>query len=149
MVIFAISIYCMKFISQEFFPPSQRPELVVELTLPEGSSIKATEEQAEKLAAVLSEEQDKIDNFAYYTGQGSPRFVLTFDPVLPKDNYAQFVITAKDVEAREYLNQKLFKILNEDFPAVQSNIKFLQMGPPADYPVMIRVSGYDVDKVKI
>ena len=65
-----------------------------------------TEEQAEKLAAVLSEEQDKIDNFAYYTGQGSPRFVLTFDPVLPKDNYAQFVITAKDVEAREYLNQK-------------------------------------------
>lgn len=148
MVIFAISIYCMKFISQEFFPPSQRPELVIELTLPEGSSIKATEEQAEKLAAVLSEEQDKIDNFAYYTGQGSPRFVLTFDPVLPKDNYAQFVITAKDVEAREYLNQKLFKILNEDFPAVQSNIKFLQMGPPADYPVMIRVSGYDVDKVK-
>lgn len=148
MVIFAISIYCMKFISQEFFPPSQRPELVVELTLPEGSSIKATEEQAEKLAAVLSEEQDKIDNFAYYTGQGSPRFILTFDPVLPKDNYAQFVITAKDVEAREYLNQKLFKILNEDFPAVQSNIKFLQMGPPADYPVMIRVSGYDVDKVK-
>ena len=123
-VIFAISIYCMKFISQEFFPPSQRPELVVELTLPEGSSIKATEEQAEKLADVLSEEQDKIDN------------------------YAQFVITAKDVEAREYLNQKLFKILNEDFPAVQSNIKFLQMGPPADYPVMIRVSGYDVDKVK-
>ena len=94
-VIFAISIYCMKFISQEFFPPSQRPELVVELTLPEGSSIKATEEQAEKLADVLSEEQDKIDNFAYYTGQGSPRFVLTFDPVLPKDNYAQFVITAK------------------------------------------------------
>lgn len=75
MVIFAISIYCMKFISQEFFPPSQRPELVVELTLPEGSSIKATEEQAEKLADVLSEEQDKIDNFAYYTGQGSPRFV--------------------------------------------------------------------------
>lgn len=147
-VIFAISIYSMKFISQEFFPPSQRPELVVELTLPEGSSIKATEEQAEKLAAILSEEQDKIDNFAYYTGQGSPRFVLTFDPVLPKDNYAQFVITAKDVEAREYLNQKLFKILNEDFPAVQSNIKFLQMGPPADYPVMIRVSGYDVDKVK-
>lgn len=147
-IVFAISIYCMKFISQEFFPPSQRPELVVELTLPEGSSIKATEEQAQRLADVLNAEQDKIDNFAYYTGQGSPRFVLTFDPVLPKDNYAQFVITAKDVEAREYLNQKLFKVLNEDFPAVQSNIKFLQMGPPADYPVMIRVSGYDVDKVK-
>lgn len=147
-IVFAISIYCMKFISQEFFPPSQRPELVVELTLPEGSSIKATEEQAQRLADVLNAEQDKIDNFAYYTGQGSPRFVLTFDPVLPKDNYAQFVITAKDVEAREYLNQKLFKVLNEDFPAVQSNIKFLQMGPPADYPVMIRVSGYDVYKVK-
>ena len=74
---------------------------------------------------------------------------MTFDPVLPKDNYAQFVITAKDVEAREYLNQKLFKILNEDFPAEynQTN-QFYKMGPPADYPVMIRVSGYDVDKVK-
>lgn len=110
------------------FPPSQRPELIVELTLPEGSSIKATEEQAKKLANLLNEEQDKIDNFAYYTGQGSPRFVLTLDPVLPKDNYAQFIITAKDLEAREYLNQKLFKILNEDFPAVQSNIKFYKRG---------------------
>ena len=147
-VIFCLALFCMKFISQEFFPPSQRPELIVEMTLPEGSSIKATEEQAARLSKYLNEEQDKIDNFAYYTGEGSPRFVLTFDPVLSKNNYAQFIITAKDVESREYLNKKLATILNEDFPNVQSNIKFLQMGPPAKYPVMIRVSGYDIDKVK-
>lgn len=146
--VFAVSIFCLRFISQEFFPPSQRPELVVEMTLPEGSSLKATEEQAKKLSDLLNQEQDKIDNFAYYTGQGSPRFVLTFDPVLPRDNYAQFIITAKDVEARQYLSDKLQTVLDQDFPAVQSNIKFLQMGPPADYPVMIRVSGYDEDKVK-
>lgn len=146
--VFAVSIFCLRFISQEFFPPSQRPELVVEMTLPEGSSLKATEEQAKKLSDLLNQEQDKIDNFAYYTGQGSPRFVLTFDPVLPRDNYAQFIITAKDVEARQYLSNKLQAVLDQDFPAVQSNIKFLQMGPPADYPVMIRVSGYDEDKVK-
>ncbi len=146
--VFAVSIFCLRFVSQEFFPPSQRPELVVELTLPEGSSLKATEEQAKKLSDLLNQEQDKIDNYAYYTGQGSPRFVLTFEPVLPKDNYAQFVITAKDVESREYLSNKLQDVLNKDFPDVQSNIKFLQMGPPAAYPVMFRVSGYDENKVK-
>lgn len=148
LLVFVLSIYCLKFVSQEFFPPSQRPEFVVELTLPEGASLKATEEQATKLAKILNTEQDKIDNFAYYTGQGSPRFVLTFDPVLSRDNYAQFIITAKDVKAREDLRQNLAKVLNEDFPEVQSNIKLLQMGPPADYPVMLRVSGYDKDKVK-
>ena len=146
--VFAVSIFCLRFVSQEFFPPSQRPELVVEMTLPEGASLKATEEQAKKLSDLLNQEQDKIDNYAYYTGQGSPRFVLTFEPVLPKDNYAQFVITAKDVESREYLSNKLQDVLNKDFPDVQSNIKFLQMGPPAAYPVMFRVSGYDEDKVK-
>lgn len=147
-IVFISSIYCLGFVKQEFFPPSLRPELVVEMTLPEGSSIKATEEQAQKLAQVLNEQQDKINNFAYYTGQGSSRFVLQFDPVLPKDNYAQFIITAKDVDAREFLRQKLAKVLNEDFPEVKFNIKLIEMGPPADYPVMFRVSGYDTDKVK-
>lgn len=147
-VVFALSIFCMKFVSQEFFPPSQRPELIVEMTLPEGASIKATEAQAQKLSAILNEEQDKIDNFAYYTGKSAPRFVLTLEPVLPKDNYAQFIITAKNIEAREELSAKITKVLNEEFPEVRSNVKLLQMGPPADYPVMIRVSGYDVDKVK-
>ncbi|WP_346683890.1 efflux RND transporter permease subunit [Megamonas hypermegale] len=147
-VIFGVSIYCLSFVKQEFFPPSLRPELVVEMTLPEGSSIKATEEQAQKLAQILNEEQDKINNFAYYTGQGSSRFVLQFDPVLPKDNYAQFIITTKDVDAREELRKSLAKTLNEEFPEVKSNIKLIEMGPPADYPVMFRVSGYDTDKVK-
>ncbi|WP_303995266.1 efflux RND transporter permease subunit [Megamonas hypermegale] len=146
--VFIVSLYCMSFVKQEFFPPSLRPELVVELTLPEGSSLKATEAQAQKLAQVLNEESDKINNFAYYTGQGSSRFVLQFEPVLPKDNYAQFIITAKDVDAREYLREKLAQTLNEQFPEVQSNIKLIEMGPPADYPVMFRVSGYDTDKVK-
>lgn len=146
--VFIVSLYCMSFVKQEFFPPSLRPELVVELTLPEGSSLKATEAQAQKLAQVLNEERNKINNFAYYTGQGSSRFVLQFEPVLPKDNYAQFIITAKDVDAREYLREKLAQTLNEQFPEVQSNIKLIEMGPPADYPVMFRVSGYDTDKVK-
>lgn len=146
--VFIVSLYCMSFVKQEFFPPSLRPELVVELTLPEGSSLKATEAQAQKLAQVLNEESDKINNFAYYTGQGSSRFVLQFEPVLPKDNYAQFIITTKDVDAREYLREKLAQTLNEQFPEVQSNIKLIEMGPPADYPVMFRVSGYDTDKIK-
>ena len=147
-VVFIASLYCLKFVSQEFFPPSTRPELIVEMTLPEGSSIKSTEEQAKKLSDILNREQDKINNFAYYTGQGSSRFVLTFDPVLPKDNYAQFIITAKDLESRKYLQDKLTSVLNEDFPEVQANVKLLELGPPSPYPVMFRVSGYDKDKVK-
>ena len=148
-VVFAISIFCMKFISQEFFPPSQRPELIVDMNLPEGSSLKASEEQANKLAKILNDKyQDKFDSFAYYTGEGGPRFVLTFTPTLPKDNFAQFIITAKSNEDRDYLSSELAKVMNADFPEVQTNIQTLQMGPPADYPVMIRVSGYDKDKVK-
>ena len=147
-VVFIASLYCLKFVSQEFFPPSTRPELIVEMTLPEGSSIKSTEEQAKKLSDILNREQDKINNFAYYAGQGSSRFVLTFDPVLPKDNYAQFIITAKDLESRKYLQDKLASVLNEDFPEVQANVKLLELGPPSPYPVMFRVSGYDKDKVK-
>ncbi len=147
-VLFAVSLYALTFVQNEFFPPSERPELVVDLTLPEGSSIKATEAQAQKFAEALSQQQDKLNNFAYYTGEGSPRFVLTFDPTLPKDNFAQFVITAKSTEDRQFLEQWIPQVLNKDFPDVQTNVKLLQLGPAANYPVMLRVSGYDVDKVK-
>ena len=147
-VLFAISVYMLKFVKQEFFPPSLRPEVIVEMTLPEGSSLKASTAEAKRFADFLAESQDDIRNYTYYTGEGAPRFVLTMDPVLPADNYIQFVIVAKDVESRKHLTEKIRNGLEESFPNVRSNIKFVQTGPPADYPVMLRIAGYDPDKVR-
>ena len=146
--LFLVSVFCMKFIKQEFFPPSLRPEIIVEMRLPEGSSIEASQAEADRMSAFLQEHASEIDNFSYYVGEGAPRFVLTANPVLPADNYAQFVVVAKDSETRPKLTQEIRAELADAFPNVRSNIKFIQTGPPADYPIMLRVSGYDKEKVR-
>ena len=147
-IIFFASIFMLKFVKQEFFPPSLRPEIIVELNLPEGSSISATQTEAENFSKFLSQHADKIKNFSFYVGEGAPRFVLTAEPVLEKNNYAQFVIVTNDIDARKILAKKISDELANNFPNVRSHIKFIQIGPPADYPVMLRVSGYEIEKVK-
>lgn len=148
LAMFAMSVYLLRFVKQEFFPPSLRPEIIVEMQLPEGSSQKAAGIEAARFAAALDEDADLYDNYSYYVGEGAPRFVLTTDPVLPADNYAQFVVVAKDTDSRKELTKRLESRLVEEFPGVRSNIKFIQTGPPAAYPMMLRVSGYDKDKVR-
>lgn len=138
----------MKYIPQEFFPPSLRPEIIVEMTLPEGSSLAATEKEAAHLARYLDTKTGQIKNYSYYVGEGAPRFVLTLEPVLPADNYAQFVVVAADVEGREALAEDIRREIEERQPGVRCNIKSIPLGPPSDYPIMLRVSGYDIDKVK-
>lgn len=147
--LFVLSVGLMKWIPQEFFPPSLRPEIIVEMTLPEGSSMQASETEAKTLSAFLDTQKEQIDSYSYYVGEGAPRFVLTLEPVLPKNNYAQFVVVAKDVAAREDLTQKIKKEMADKQPGVRCNIKNVPLGPPSDYPIMLRVSGYDVDKVKL
>lgn len=147
-VLFVISVGMMKFIPQEFFPPSLRPELIVEMTLPEGSSMQATQAQASTFAKYLDSQQDSLKEYSYYVGEGAPRFVLTLEPVLPANNYAQFVVVAKDTETRAALAEKIRTELQENQPGVRCNVKTVPLGPPSDYPVMLRVSGYDADKVK-
>ena len=146
-VLFIGSVGLMSFVKSEFFPPSTRPELIAEMTLPRGSSIKATGEQAKRMAEYLKDDPD-IVNYSYYVGQGSPRFVLTFDPVLPMENYCQFIITTKDVAARQRLDAKINKLFTDEFDSVQGYTKVIQTGPPVAYPVMFRVSGNDHDKVR-
>ncbi|SEJ76493.1 Multidrug efflux pump subunit AcrB [Propionispira arboris] len=148
LVSFCISVYMMQFIKQEFFPPSLRPEIIVEMTLPEGSSIKSTENEAKRFADFLDQETGDIKNYSYYVGEGAPRFVLTTEPVLPAKNYAQFVVVSKDVASRKALTAKINEQLDMKFPNVRGNIKFIQTGPPAAYPIMLRVSGYDHEKVR-
>ena len=110
--------------------------------------MEATQKEASRLARYLDGQQDKLKNYSYHVGQGAPRFVLTVEPVLPADNYAQFVVVAKDTESREALATSLKTELADKFPNVRSNIKHISLGPPSDYPIMMRVSGYDKDKVK-
>ncbi|MCI1821567.1 MAG: efflux RND transporter permease subunit [Megasphaera sp.] len=147
-VLFVISLFVLKLVPQEFFPPSLRPEIIVGMTLPEGSSMKASQEESNTLSHYLDSHMDQIDNYSYYVGEGAPRFVLTTEPVLPADNYAQFVVVAKDVKSRKELTEGIRKEIAENQPNVRSNIQYIQTGPPSDYPMMLRISGYDTDKVK-
>ncbi len=141
------SLFLFTMIRQEFFPPSLRKEIIVEMTLPEGSTVRATETQA----ALFAKEFDNDPNLAsysYHVGEGAPRFVLTSEPTLPNTNYAQFIFVAKDLASRNRLNEKANTILAEKFSEVRSHVKLLQTGPPSPYPVMLRVSGVDHAKTR-
>ena len=146
--LFALSIAMMGMIKQEFFPPSIRPEIIIDMELPEGSSLKASGQAASRFAQFLDENSEEIENYTYYVGEGAPRFVLTVDPKLPTDNLSQFVIVAKDADNRDALTAKLRDYLTENIPEVKTNISVIQTGPPAPYPIMLLVSGYDKDKVR-
>ena len=146
--LFALSIAMMGMIKQEFFPPSIRPEIIIDMELPEGSSLKASSHAASRFAQFLDENSEEIENYTYYVGEGAPRFVLTVDPKLPTDNLSQFVIVAKDADNRDALTAKLKDYLAENIPEVKTNISVIQTGPPAPYPIMLLVSGYDKDKVR-
>lgn len=146
--LFALSIAIMGMIKQEFFPPSIRPEIIIDMELPEGSSLKASGQAASRFAQFLDENSEEIENYTYYVGEGAPRFVLTVDPKLPTDNLSQFVIVAKDADNRDALTAKLRDYLAENIPEVKTNISVIQTGPPAPYPIMLLVSGYDKDKVR-
>lgn len=144
---FAISLALFTFVRQDFFPPSARPEIIIEMTLQQGASMKATQSAADRFAAFLEREPGLAD-YSYYVGVGAPRFIQTMEPILAADNYTQFVILAKDIESRRYLEGRLMEILDTKFPEIQSNLKLIQTGPPADYPVMLRVSGPEAAEVR-
>ena len=148
-LVFAASIALLGACRQDFFPPSLRPEIIVEMHLAEGSSMKNTDGEAKRFAAFLDGLADEYRNYSVYVGEGAPRFVLTFEPVLAADNYAQFVIVANDKESREDLTAKIRTELSENFPNVRANLKFIQTGPPAAYPIMLRVEGGDKEKVML
>ena len=110
--------------------------------------MQATQKEASRFAQYLDSQQAKLKDYSYYVGEGAPRFVLTIEPVLPANNYAQFVVVAKDTQTREELTQSIKQEMADKFPNVRCNVKNVPLGPPSDYPIMLRVSGYDTDKVK-
>lgn len=134
-------------VKKEFFPDSTRPELVVSLTLPAGASQQATEEAAKAFAERVGADP-AVASYSYYVGKGAPRFILPLDQTFAKSNFAEFVIVAKDMKTRVELTGRLHQLFQQDFSNVRGNIKVLQTGPPDPYPVMLRVSGYEHDKVR-
>ena len=145
---FAVTIFCARFVQMEFFPPSIRPEILIKFTLPEGSSIAATQAEADRFAKFLDTQRDNLDNYSYYVGQDLPRFVLTVAPEFAADKLARFVVVAKEADNRDAVIKKIRTELADNFPLVRANIQLIQTGPPADYPIMLRVTGTDVDKAQ-
>ena len=146
-VAFVASLALFRFVPQQFFPDSTRPELMVDMELAEGVSLKATEAQAHRLEQLLATRRD-VDNYVAYVGTGSPRFYLPLDQQLPATNFAQFVVRAEDTHAREELRAWLIDEVAPRFPSLQLRVTRLENGPPVGYPIQFRVSGEHVDRVR-
>lgn len=144
---FILSLLSFPLIKQEFFPSSTRNEIIVSMQFPQSSSIDYTQNQAKSLDALLKD-NEHIDHFTTYVGEGSPRFVLTLEPELPRANFMQTIIVTKSLEDRDALFKDLQDQLNDQYPSALINMQFVQIGPPSKYPVMLRVSGPDASEVK-
>jgi multidrug efflux pump subunit AcrB len=137
----------MKYVPQQFFPNSSRPELLLDMRLKGGSSFQATTEQVRRMEAVLKKDED-VRFFTAYTGAGAPRFYLALSPELPDPGFAQFVVVTRDMEARERVRDRLMAMVDKDFPQAWVRVTRLEMGPAVGYPVQFRINGPDTQKVR-
>ncbi|MDG2536617.1 efflux RND transporter permease subunit [Dyella jiangningensis] len=145
--LFVVSLAGFGLVPKQFFPSSDRPELLVDLRLPEGASFDATLVQVKRLESAIKDRKE-IANYVSFVGSGAPRFYLPLDQQLGQPNFAQFVIAAKDVEQREQLARYLDGMLPRDFAAVRTRVSRLENGPPVGFPVQFRVQGDDIATVR-
>ena len=138
--LFVVSLYGYGFIQQQFFPASDRPELVVDLTLPQDASIYATEHEVDRFEALLKGDQN-IERYSFYIGQGAVRFYLPLNVQLANDYFAEAIIVTKGIEEREVVRARLQKALDSEFSNLNSRISALELGPPVGWPLQYRVSG--------
>ncbi|SEE20342.1 efflux RND transporter permease subunit [Bradyrhizobium erythrophlei] len=146
--VFVLSIIGFGHVQQQFFPLSERPELFLQLRLPEGTAFNVTEKAVKQAEGLLKDDQD-IQTYTAYVGQGSPRFWLGLNPQLPNEAFAEIVILAKNVEARERVKAKIEQAaadgaLNE----ARVRVDRFNFGPPVGFPVQFRVIGPDANKVR-
>ncbi len=144
---FALGLAAFRLVPQQFFPSSDRPELLVDFRLPEGASFAATLREAERFEAVL-DKRPEIDHYIDFVGAGAPRFYLPLDEQLAAPNFAQFVVTAKSVADREKLADVLGGVLRTSYVSVRTRISRLENGPPVGFPVQFRVSGPEIGTVQ-
>ena len=147
LALFGVAVYGMRFVPQQFFPASDRPELLVDLQLPENASIYATKDASARLDKLLKDDQD-VDHWSTYVGQGAVRFYLPLNVQLPNDFFAQAVVVTKGLEQRERVKAKLEQALATEFPSVVGRVYPLELGPPVGWPVQYRVSGREPDEVR-
>ena len=145
--IFVLSVAMFKLVPQQFFPPSNRAEILVDLKLEEGASLTATEQAVHKVEQFLSK-QKGIDNYVAYVGTGSPRFYLPLDQQLPQASFAQFVVLASSLDDRDEIRRSLDKQIKQLLPQVRTRVSLLENGPPVGYPLQYRVSGEDLATVR-
>ena len=144
---FAVSVAGFGLVQQQFFPDSTRLELMVDLKLPEGSSIAATQREAQRLESILAKDKD-IESTVAYIGSGSPRFYLPLDQQLPQASFAQLVVMTRDIEGRERVRARIIDLFEKDFPDLRGRVMRLENGPPVGFPVQFRVSGEDLATVR-
>jgi multidrug efflux pump subunit AcrB len=144
---FIASFLAMPLIPRQFFPSSDRPELLVDLSLPQNASIYASEDVAKRFDAALKDDKD-VTRWSTYVGRGAIRFYLPLNVQLPNNFFAQAVLVAKDVPARDRLKVKLEKLLADEFPNVVARVYPLELGPPVGWPVQYRITGPDISKVR-
>lgn len=145
--IFVLSVLMFKMVPQQFFPPSNRAEILVDLKLEEGASLTATEQAVKKVENFLSK-QKGIDNYVAYVGTGSPRFYLPLDQQLPQASFAQFVVLASSLDDRDDIRRSLETQIKQLLPQVRTRVSLLENGPPVGYPLQYRVSGEDLNLVR-
>ena len=145
--LFGVALYGMRFVPQQFFPSSDRPELLVDLQLPENASIYATKDVAARVDNLLKGDQD-VDHSSMYVGQGAVRFYLPLNVQLPNDFFAQAVVVTKGLKERERVKARLEQALATGFPGVVGRVYPLELGPPVGWPLQYRVSGPDPDQVR-
>ncbi|WP_350025497.1 efflux RND transporter permease subunit [Pseudomonas fulva] len=144
---FVGSVFLFRFVPQQFFPASGRPELMVDLKLAEGASLVNTGEKVRQLEQLLRQQQG-IVNYVAYVGSGSPRFYLPLDQQLPAASFAQFVVLADSMQAREDLRSWLISTVEQQFPDLRARVTRLENGPPVGYPVQFRVTGEHIEQAR-
>jgi multidrug efflux pump len=139
---FVLGMVGMGKVQQQFFPDSSRPEIIVDVWLPEGSSMAANEEVTRRVEARMAREPG-VKSVSTWVGSGVPRFYLPLDQVFPQTNVSQLIVLPQDLKAREQLRKHLPAVMAAEFPEVRGRVKLLPNGPPVPYPVQFRVVGTD------
>jgi len=147
LALFGAALWGMRLVDQQFFPASDRTELLVDLTLQQKASTRATGDVVARLDAILAQDPD-VERWSAYVGRGALRFYLPLNVQLPNDFFGQHVIVAKDIAARERLQGRLETLLAEQFPEVVARVTPLELGPPVGWPLQWRVVGPDVERLR-
>lgn len=142
--IFAGTVALIPFVNQEFFPDSVRPEIILDVNLPSGASIKETKEVMAVIADNLYGD-NRVSSFSTYVGDSAPRFILLFDPLAPEDSHGQMILVARDSKVRDSLRDDTLAFIAEQYPDARAHARLITTGPPAEYPIMLRLSGKNVE----